>query len=129
MLRIVTLLMLLIVPVTGCGTMRSGREVSEAELANIVKGKTTKRELIELLGPPTQVSTKGDGTELLAYHSSVASVSGSSVALSVVPIVNLFSSYKSETQARQVVFTVRGGVVEEIETSAQQNISCIGAFC
>lgn len=129
MLRIVTLLMLLVVPIVGCGTMRSGREVSEIELAKIVKGKTTKSELIELLGPPTQVSTKGDGMEVLVYQSSVASVSGSSVALSVVPIVNLFSSYKSEAQARQVAFTVRGGIVEEIETSTQQNISCIGAFC
>jgi outer membrane protein assembly factor BamE (lipoprotein component of BamABCDE complex) len=126
MLRIVTLLMLLVVPIVGCGTMRSGREVSEAELANIVKGKTTKRELIELLGPPTQVSTKGDGTELLAYHSSVTSVSN---PLMVVPIVGFFGSYKSETQVRQVIFTVRGGVVEEIETSAQQDTGCVGVFC
>lgn len=126
MLRIVALLMLFVVALVGCGTMRSGREVSEIELAKIVKGKTTKSELIGLLGPPTQVSTKGDGTELLAYHSSVTSVSN---PLMVVPIVGFFGSYKSEAQARQVIFTVRNGIVEEIETSTQQDTGCVGVFC
>jgi len=125
MMRVVAI-GLMVVVLAGCATSRSGTEVREAELAKIVKGKTTKGELVRLLGPPTSASTKGDGTELLIYRHSVQKISN---PLLVVPIVGAFSSFKRETQARAVIFTVRNGVVEEIETSTESGTGCLGPLC
>lgn len=49
----------------GCAT--SGKKVSDAQLSQIVSGKTTQSELISLLGPPTTEAYSSDGGRVLGW--------------------------------------------------------------
>lgn len=48
-----------------CATV--GREVTDAEIATLKKGQTTKQEAINTLGQPTQTSRTSDGKQILMY--------------------------------------------------------------
>lgn len=54
----------LIAALVGCAT--SGKKITQAQLDQVVSGKTTRSDLIGLFGPPTTEVFNSDGTQVLA---------------------------------------------------------------
>jgi outer membrane protein assembly factor BamE (lipoprotein component of BamABCDE complex) len=51
----------------GCMNYRSGTKVERSDAQQIVKGKTTRDELLKMFGPPNAVSTTPDGREQMTW--------------------------------------------------------------
>lgn len=56
------------VAVTGCAVTNGSTRVQNADVSFVQKGKTTKSELIEHLGEPTEVKVSSGGKETLIWE-------------------------------------------------------------
>ncbi len=52
----------IILTLTACAT--SGRKITQAQLAQVVSGQTTRGDLIAMFGPPTSEVYSSDGTQI-----------------------------------------------------------------
>ena len=70
MRKFLLLSMILIIAVTGCGPVHTGPQIDHAKLDQIVKGKTTKGEVIALFGnlPTSQTRDSSGMTTLTWVH-------------------------------------------------------------
>ncbi|MFZ4538815.1 hypothetical protein [Propionivibrio sp.] len=88
--------------ITGCAlTTATGQKIDENGLSSIVKGKTTKAELISKLGSPNSRTVMGDGNEMLFW-------SYSSMKFSMLPFGNKgniseYSSFSATLNKQGVV--------------------------
>lgn len=57
----------------GCYSMTSGSRVERADVERIVRGKTTRAEVLKMFGPPTRATIAPDGREALSWEYSKAS--------------------------------------------------------
>lgn len=53
---------------TGCATVDQGKDFDMTKAQSFVRGKTTKPEIIALLGLPTQTGMSGDGAYIEYMH-------------------------------------------------------------
>lgn len=53
---------------TGCANIAQGRDFDMAKAQTFTRGKTTKPEIIALLGQPTQTGMSGDGAYIEYMH-------------------------------------------------------------
>lgn len=101
--------------IVGCAY--SGREIDPKALSKIKKGKTTKSEVIALLGPPSQLMPMGyDGGVYIIYSNFK-----SNMANAMIPYAGAF--LPTSTQSQNVQILVDGkDIVRNIvfnETSSQ----------
>ena len=93
---------------TGCASTSVGTDVggSNKIQAELVKGKTTKAEVISLYGKPQTQMTNSDGTETYIYSFMKNDVSVN--AATYIPIVGLFaggSEVQMNTSSLSITFT------------------------
>lgn len=94
---------ILAVALTGCAT--SGQKITQDQLNQVVQGKTTKAETVQLFGEPTSVTQSSDGTQILGWgyaHVGFAGIGTEVQGLSVVFDENqLVKSYTRTGSAPQ----------------------------
>ncbi|GAB4250709.1 outer membrane protein assembly factor BamE domain-containing protein [Deferrisoma sp.] len=109
MFRAATLLAAALLALSACATT-SGRRVAQEDLDRIQKGKTTRVQVIEILGEPQSVKQTAEGT-ILVYGYSEARAD----ATSYVPYLgSLFGKTKTENQV-VYIFLDKAEVVREIQ--------------
>ncbi len=91
-------LFLLAATCSGCFSM--GRKIDQSAVAQIKQGKTTKAEVLKLLGSPDQVTWDGFGNETFMYMY----VRSTPKATTFVPVVGAFSG-GANTQSEMVMVT------------------------
>lgn len=91
------------------GCMSSGTEISDEEIGQFVKGRTTEAEVISRLGEPSSRDRSSNGERVDMYvYSKVAAD-----AHSFVPIVGgLFASSETQTQIVRFVFSKSGVLLD-----------------
>src|SRR5208283_6056679 len=109
MKKIVTLLAIIIF-LTGCVTM--GRQIDASAVDKIIQGKTTRDEVIALLGPPSTVSKNSNGTMVFVY----SYVSATPKPESFIPLVGVFVS-GSNVESQMVSVTFGGNNIVKNVTS------------
>jgi hypothetical protein len=75
----------LVAIVAGCAS--SGVKVTDAQLAQFTRGKTTLAEVLAALGPPTSRMRANDGSTMLQYVAAQASVRPASF----IPVVGMIA--------------------------------------
>lgn len=91
------------------GCMSSGTNVSDAQVDQFVKGKTSRAEVIASLGPPTSRARAANGDETLTY----SYMNFSPQAQSFIPLVGGFIA-KTNMRSRMVTFKFApNGVLED----------------
>src|ERR1700740_1236710 len=91
------------------GCMSSGTEVSDAQIDQFVKGKTTEAEVIAKLGPPETSQRTADGERMDMY--SYANVAPR--AESFIPFFGMFFA-KTDMKSKLVIFTFsKNGVLKD----------------
>jgi hypothetical protein len=91
---------LMLFVVVGCSHYSSGRKIDSKSITAIEKGKTTRWQLLDVLGPPASVTISHDGKKLLQY----AYIEVKTKAASYIPVVGLFAGGPDvSTQSLQVV--------------------------
>ena len=99
------------------GCMSSGTDVSDEQISQFVRGKTTESEVIARLGPPTmtQRSADGDLTDTYQYNKMALK------AQSFIPLIGGFIS-ASDTKTRMVMFTYsRKGILTNWTSSGGES--------
>lgn len=95
------------------GCMSSGTQVSDEQIDQFVKGKTTEAEVTSKLGPPdmTQRSSNGERTDMYMYTKVAAN------AQSFIPLIGGFIA-STDTKTKMVSFSfTRNGVLSDWSTS------------
>ena len=98
---------------TGCVYMRDrniqtvGAVLDEAMVQEVKEGKSTRDEMVSLLGQPTSASKQGE-TEVLKY-------TGSRTESRQTRIVGLFTNGTTTTTIIEHAFTLKSGVVQKVE--------------
>lgn len=89
----------------GCATstFTQGREFSTDNLSQIVKGKTTDAEMLQLFGPPFQRTVLADGTENWIYTYTVGE--------STAHVYLFYSSVRTTGTQKILNATIAKGVV------------------
>jgi len=89
--------------------MSSGTKVEQSAVSKIIKGKTTKSEVIALLGNPMSASLTGNGKEIDTWSYAHTQVKGSAF----VPVVGVFAGGPDmKLQTFQVILN-KNKVVED----------------
>jgi hypothetical protein len=78
-------------------------------MEHIVPGRTSEREAVEILGPPSRTANKDDGTKLLWWTYSKQESKDTSVFL-------LLNSDDSRKFQESVLLCVKDGVVSDMRT-------------
>jgi hypothetical protein len=87
----------LLFSVTAAGCMHTGQPVASEKLAQIKKGKTTKSQVIELLGPPSH-----QFPGMMSYENMQSNFAATAVVGSIIPGAGLFTPSSVNTQSIQV---------------------------
>lgn len=107
---IVTILIFTI-SLVGCATV--GRKLDPAAVEKIEKGKTTRQEVIELIGSPDQMTRDGDGNVTFSYMY----VRATAKAESFIPVVGAFAGGANvQNQMVMVIFGPDSVVKDVIST-------------
>ncbi len=97
------LILLLIVGLAGCAT--SGRKIDQAAADQIEKGKTTKEQVIALIGSPESISRSSNGDTTYIYNYTRATAK----PINFVPIVGAFAGGADvQHQMYMVTFDPKG---------------------
>lgn len=97
----------------GCASPNYGPTLDQASVDTIIKGKTTKTELIAKYGPPAMTSSGPSGVEYLAWSSVRINISASNY----IPIVGPFVG-KRESQGGSLQVTLnKDKIVEDYSFS------------
>jgi hypothetical protein len=105
MIRISVLLVLFCLLLTNCtttgGTRALKAETSETLQVKIIEGKTTKGEIREKFGPPTQTSFTDNGSEIYRYELTELQAK----AVNYVPVANWFAyGYEGTKKSLTILF-------------------------
>lgn len=84
---------------SGCA-VEQGRRVESADVSFIQKGKTTKTELLEKLGPPTETAVDSSGKESLTWEYFKSTTDGKSF----IPFAGFFVGSQSFDSATFTAF-------------------------
>jgi outer membrane protein assembly factor BamE (lipoprotein component of BamABCDE complex) len=98
---------------SGCTIQRAylGNEVRELPEGSAVVGQTTKREILELLGPPDKIQRQYEG-DVFVYAYVRRNSSSLTIEEPVITNLTIFSYQKSQEKSdRMVVLFDRGGVL------------------
>ena len=94
--------------ISGCATYSSGSPIDETKIESIERGTTTKSELIAWFGQPTQVTSIGNGKQVLYWQ-----YYQSKVSRSPIPFIG---GAKADTQNSALAVTIdASGVVEDYQ--------------
>lgn len=97
----------------GCASTKYGNKMDPDSVARIQNGATTRTQVEEMLGPPTNVSMMPDGRRMLSY--TYSETKAHATPITYVPFVGSFAGgakSKSRTQTLQVMVS-KDGVVED----------------
>ncbi len=109
MTRLLTLCILCLALFFGCSTAGNEQIRDEATTQKIKPGVTTKAEVEQLLGKPTEVTFSDDGSETWKYVLTKSQMRGSAF----VPIVNIFSA-GVDIQTYTVTVRYKDGIVKSL---------------
>lgn len=97
---------------SGCSSTAGNKSISNESKQSInfkiIRGKTTKNEVLALYGKPTNETSMGSYEEQWLYSSYKSDMT----ALTYVPIVNLLSS-GADTQSRTLTVSFKGEKVSD----------------
>jgi outer membrane protein assembly factor BamE (lipoprotein component of BamABCDE complex) len=119
------MVMLLATLFFGCASV--GRKIDQSAVEKIEKGKTTREEVIRLLGSPDNITILGNGDSYLSYNYARAAMKPESL----IPIFGAFVG-GANVQSQMVMVTIdKNGVVKNIlrmqgGTEASQGIATGG---
>lgn len=92
------LMLIILFSITGCASV--GTKITQEQITRIEKGKTTKQEVIQLLGKPTMITTTSDTTVLVYIHSVAKNTVGN-----FIPVYNVIhTEVKSDTETFSITF-------------------------
>jgi outer membrane protein assembly factor BamE (lipoprotein component of BamABCDE complex) len=94
-IRLLTLSFLSLALMTGC--MHTGQAISSDKLAQIKKGRTTKAQVISLLGPPN-----GQFPGMMMYNNMQSNYAATTVVGAIVPGAALFTPNTMKSQSVQI---------------------------
>ena len=101
--------------VIGCATY--GRKLDQSKVDQIEKGKTTRQEVLSLIGSPDQMTRDGNGNVTLTYMF----VRATAKPASYIPIVGAFAG-GANVQNQMVMVTVGpDGVVSDVISTQGAN--------
>lgn len=92
----------------GCASPNHGPQLDQASVDTIIKGKTTKAELITKYGPPAMSTSGPGGVEYIAWNSIRMNISASNY----IPVVGPFVG-KRESQGGTLRVTLNNAKVVE----------------
>jgi outer membrane protein assembly factor BamE (lipoprotein component of BamABCDE complex) len=107
---------------TGCMTQSHGIKMEEANVAQIVKGKTTRAELEAMFGQPAHVGMLPEGRRILTYNYFAASGQAENIGKHLIPIVGPYIAGDARVKQRQQMLQVylsSDGIVEDFEYTDQ----------
>ena len=93
--------------VGGCAS--AGTKVEQSAVAQIQKGKTTKTEVIALLGAPMSASLMGDGKEMMMWSYAQTQIKGATL----IPIVGIFAGGSNTKMTMFQVILNKDKIVED----------------
>ena len=112
MKRLICLVALAMVVLVRCGVhSTTGTKFSQDQITQIKEGKTTKTQVLEMLGPPMSVNMNHEGKEILTYYSN---------DMQMAPGV-FQREMKMNMQTAQVLVTKEGIVEKVISNTSQTN--------
>lgn len=101
--RLLSIATLVLLAACASSTFTQGREFSTDNVGQIVKGKTTDAEILQLFGPPFQRTVLSDGTESWSYTYTVGE--------STAHIYPFYSSVHTTGTQKTLNVTIAKGVV------------------
>lgn len=94
----------------GCASHGNREIADESKVSRIQKGKSTKADVVALVGKPTEVDFTEAGLEKWKYTYTTASVRGTNF----IPVVGIFAGgTDTETDTLTILFS-KDGIVENI---------------
>jgi outer membrane protein assembly factor BamE (lipoprotein component of BamABCDE complex) len=91
-------IIILVILLTGCMTM--GRKIDQAAADKIEKGKTTREQVVSLVGAPDQITRLGNGDMTFTYSYMRATPK----AATFIPIIGIFAG-GSDVQHQMFIVT------------------------
>jgi outer membrane protein assembly factor BamE (lipoprotein component of BamABCDE complex) len=105
----------------GCATV--GRKLDESQIDQIQKGKTTKAEVLQLLGSPDQMTRNSSGTTVMMYLYAHATAKPATY----IPIIGAFAG-GANVQNQSVTVTIGSdGLVSDVISTMGSTESGYGA--
>lgn len=89
------------VSLSGCVGYKTGRKFDDSSVKNIRAGKTTRAEVIQMLGQPPTRNSAGGGKETWMYEYN--EIQSHASAITYVPIVGLFAGGGKSTSNQQTL--------------------------
>lgn len=93
--------------VDGCAS--AGTKIEQSSVSQIQKGKTTKPEVIALLGAPMSASLMGDGKEMMMWSYAQTQIKGATL----IPIVGIFAGGSNTKMTTFQVILNKDKIVED----------------
>lgn len=106
--------LVLLLVLSGCMSSSSGTPLDPAQVALIVKGKTTRAEVEALLGKPEMTTLLGDGRRMVAYSYNAMSSGVNPATAMLGPFARIKASTRIQTLQ---LYVSQEGVVEDYEFS------------
>lgn len=101
---------LILFVIIGCVSNHySGKQIDSKSLATIEKGKTTRWQLLDILGPPASVTLSHDGNKLLQYYYSEIKTNP---AVAIPLIGMLYTTPNTKFQSLQVICNQKDIVID-----------------
>jgi outer membrane protein assembly factor BamE (lipoprotein component of BamABCDE complex) len=114
-------LAIIVTAFAACGS--AGTQVTRAKAATIVKGKTTRDEVVATLGEPNSLTRDSNGRETLHYAYARSTVKPATF----IPIVGAFAGgVNTQTSAFDVKLNPSGVVEEYLETQGTMGTNAFG---
>jgi outer membrane protein assembly factor BamE (lipoprotein component of BamABCDE complex) len=86
-----------------------GRPIDQSAADKIEKGKTTREQVISLMGSPDQITSRGDGSTVFSYHYMRATAKPATF----IPIVGAFAGGANVQNQMFIVTLGSDGVVKD----------------
>ncbi len=113
--------------VAGCASVGNEQIRSESQATvdqKLVKGKTTKAEVVAIFGSADETSFTDSGNEIWRYRHVVATAK----AVNFIPFINMFAAGADEQKKEIVILFDKNGVVSNYTFSATQGEVRQGIF-
>ena len=106
-----SLIIFFIISLVGCATV--GRKINQEAVSSIEKGKTTREEVIRLLGSPDQITKDVNGNITMTYMY----VRATTRPETLIPVVGIFAG-GADVQNQMVMITIdQDGKVKDVFSS------------
>lgn len=118
-LKLAALGLAAVLGMTGCAT-EYGKKVSSTDVSFVVKGKTTRAELISRLGPPTNTIRESTGREQLIWE--YLKVNNDVTFATLIPY-SFAESQQYETATYTAIVNTKGVVIDYSVASGRSSSS------